>query len=386
MDQNRYNDNTLNDFQRYILHIYKTKRWDIKLTKLQHQILWIFCEKEIAHAYECRNYLISKYNKEIAPKNVRKYILKLAEIGLIKRKMMEERTKHNAVYYTLSSFGIFYIINNSNLIAHDLDPFLNIKSLFVNHPYDNIFKYFLYPIINQRLIKKIDNEEILRELIIFLRNCSNSIKKILRDLLKIEKNGGYSYIVTIFPYILDSSVTEISPGTLPYFILFLQKRLNINGLDINKSKIEEIKKSEILKITSNEKVLFLKLEEKKNKAILYQENNGSKEIIFNFDLEKDLEVYFISEFVTSTTEEKIISYQPIIEREFHEKHLPALGLGLLQANYSVHNSQSFKKEDEQSYTLLANNPEFMTLLEKIRNDFDLKYHLFKSMNKNISLK
>ena len=50
-----------------------------------------------------------------------------------------------------------------------------------------------------------------------------------------------------FPSILDSSLTEIEPDTLPDFIIYLQERFNINELDANKSKIEEIKKSDNIK-------------------------------------------------------------------------------------------------------------------------------------------
>ena len=256
---------------------------------------------------------------------------------------MEENTKHNAVYYTLSSFGIFYIINNSNLISHDLSTLISIKPLFENHPYDDIFKYFLYPIIGLQLIKKIDNEEILSELKFYLKHCSESIKKKLGDLIEIEKNGGEPYLVSSFPSILDSSVTEIEPNTLPDFIIYLQKRFNINGLDINKSKIEEIKKSEILKITSNEKVLFLKLDEKKNKAILYQENTKNNEIIFYFDLAKNSDIYIITEFTSPTVEQNISSYQAIIEREFQE-NIYLHCTRLLQAHFLTHNSQFFKKK------------------------------------------
>jgi hypothetical protein len=89
---------------------------------------------------------------------------------------MEENTKHNAVYYTLSSLGIFYIINNSNLIINDLNFSPSIKNLFVNHQYNYIFKLFLYPIIEQHLIKKLD-DGIFTELRFYMRDCSNSIKK-----------------------------------------------------------------------------------------------------------------------------------------------------------------------------------------------------------------
>ena len=347
------------------------------------RFLWIFCEKEIAHAYECRKYLISKYNKKIAPKNVSKHVIRLLELGLIKRKTMEENTKHNAVYYTLSSFGIFYIINNSNLISHDLSALISIKSLFANHPYDAIFKFCLYPIINQQLIKKVDNE-ILTELEFYLRECSQSIKRRLESLLEIEKNGGYDYFVSSYPSILDSSLTEIEPGTLPDFIIYLKERFNINELDENKSKIEEIKKSEILKITSNEKVLFLKLDEKNNKAILYEQNTNSNEIIFNFDLAHYSDIYIITEFISQSVEQNIISSQAELERGFQGNPLSSLLLRLLRNNFYNYYSQSSKKKDFQSYVLLANNHKFMTLLKKIKDDFDSQYYLFKSMTSNIS--
>jgi hypothetical protein len=207
----------------------------------------------------------------------------------------------------------------------------------------------------------------------------------LEYMLKIEKDGGESSFVTSFPSILDASVTEIEPGSLPDFIRIIQKRFNINGLDINKAKIEEIKKDKIFMITSNEKVLFLKLDEKKSKAILYEQNSNKKETIFNFDLEKFLDCSIITEFMPKTIEQAVFSYQNAIETAMERIHMPALIHRLVQDYSLAHSSRSFTNEYQQNYILLANNYKFMSHLEKIKQDFDSQYILFKSMNNSILL-
>jgi hypothetical protein len=154
------------------LNLYESKKWNIKLTLSQHQVLSIFCEKEITHAYDCRKYLISRFKKEIAPKNVRKQILTLCSLGLLKRKVMEESAKHSAIHYTLSSLGIFYVISQSNRISDDLHYSVRIESVIKNHPNNPLFIYFLYPIIDQKLINKIDNYSIFAFLNIYLNDCT----------------------------------------------------------------------------------------------------------------------------------------------------------------------------------------------------------------------
>lgn len=234
---------TLNEFQRYLLNLYESKKWNIKLTISQHQVLSIFCEKEITHAYGCRKYLISRFKKEIAPKNVRKQVLTLCSLGLLKRKVMEESAKHSAIYYTLSSLGIFYVISQSNRISDDLHYSVRIESVIKNHSNNPLFKYFLYPIIDQKLINKIDNNNIFAFLNIYLKDCTRTLGTLFEDLLEIEKNGGQSYYISTMENLLDSSLTEHDYGSLPEFINYIQQRFNINGLDPDLSKIEEIKKN-----------------------------------------------------------------------------------------------------------------------------------------------
>lgn len=201
----------------------------------------------------------------------------------------------------------------------------------------------------------------------------------------IEKKGGINYLVSSYPSILESNSKVIEPNTLPDFILYIKRKFNIMELDENNSKIEEMKKSEILMITSNTKVLFLKLDEEKNKAILYTQNDNIKEIIFNFDLEKFEDIYVISEFIPQTIEQEIISRQGIIEREFKEICLPKLIFSILENHYRTYRSFSQINEDMQDYILLASNHEFMKNVKKIKHDFDSKFDLFRSMASNISL-
>lgn len=387
MYRQRSNSSTLNEFQKYLLNLYKTKKWNIKLTTPQHQVLLIFCEKEIAHAYECRKYLISKFEKEIAPKNVRKLVLTLYSLGLIKRHPMEEVTKHSAIYYTLSPLGIFYLINESKRIFSDLHYSISIDAILKNHPHNIFFKYFLYPIIEQRLVNKIDNYDIFAFLNSYLNNCTRSLITIFDDLLQIEKNGGQSYYITTVESLLDSSLKENDYGSLPNIIKYIQDRFNITGLDPTNSKIEEIKKNGLLKITSNKKILFLKRDNMKNKLLLYEQGNKNKNIIFKFNLERIDSlpgIDSIIEFRSQSIEDSIIFYQQRIEREYLKNHLPKLLHNLLEnCHYNYHTSHYNTRDIFENYSLLANNPNSLIHLDKLKQDFDSQYNLFKSMTNTI---
>jgi hypothetical protein len=354
----------------------------------QHQLLSIFLEKEIAHTYDCRKYLISRFKKEIARTNVRKQILTLCTLGLLKRKAIEGPTKHSAIYYTLSSLGIFYVISQYNRIFDDLHYSVRIELIIKNHPNNPLFKYFLYPIIDQKLINKIDNFTIFAFLNIYLNDCTKSLCTLFDNLLEIEKYGGQSYYISTIDNLLDSSLTENDYGSLPEFINYIQQRFNINGLDPKLSKIEKIKKNNTFRITSNKKILILEKDENKNKLSLYeQQNNDNKTLIFEFNLEKiesHTDTYFINELRPQSIEDSIISYQQRIEREYKNIHLPKLIHNLIENCYhNYYHPQYDTRNALENYLLLANNSKFVSYLDKIKQDFDSQYNLFKSMQNTI---
>jgi hypothetical protein len=365
------------------MYLYETKKWNIKLTMSQHQVLSIFCEKEIAHAYDCRKYLISKFNKEIAPKNVRKHVLNLCSLGLLKRKVIEEPTKHSAIYYTLSSLGIFYVINQSNRISDDLHYTVSIEPIIKNHLNNPLFKYFLYPIIDQKLIHKIDDYNIFAFVKIYLNDCTQSLNTLFEDLLEIKKNGGQSYPISTIEHLLDSSLTKNDYGSLSEFIKYIQQRFNINGLDPNLSKIEEIKKNNTFKITSKNKILLLEKNENKDKIFLYEQQNNNKTLIFEFNYEtidSQSDTYFINEIRPQSIEDSIIFYQERIEREYKNVHLPKLLHKLIEnCHHHYYHPYYGTRNIIENYLLLANNSNFVSYLDKIKQDFDSQYNLFKSM-------
>lgn len=156
------------------------------------------------------------------------------------------------------------------------------------------------------------------------------------------------------------------------------------------SKIEEIKKNNTFKITSNKKILLLEKNENKDKLSLYeQQNNNNKTLIFEFNFEKiesHSDTFFITEIRPQSIEDSIIFYQKRIEREYKNIHLPKLLHKLIANcyhNYCNPHPHYDTRNVLENYSLLANNSKFLSHVDKIKQDFDSQYNLFKSMQNPI---
>jgi hypothetical protein len=238
--------------------------------------------------------------------------------------------------------------------------------------------------MDKKLLNKIDHYTIFNFLNTYLNDCFRSLSNLFNKLGEIEKNGGQSYYISTIKNLFDSTLTGKDYGSLPDFISYIQKCFNIKGLDTDNSKIEEIKKNSLFKITSKKKVLFLETDEKKEKLSLSEVKNKNRTTIFEFDLEKiDPETYFINELRSESIEQNLIVFLRRIETEYKEIHLSNLVLKLLKFFYLEYNSRYNNRDIIDSYTLLANNHNFLTHLNKIKQDFDSQYNLFKSMTNTL---
>jgi hypothetical protein len=79
-------------------------------------------------------------------------------------------TKHGAIYYQLSFFGIYFIF-----LTLKINSF-SIAKLIENYSNDKLFEYFLYQFIEKKTIKEINSRFILEEIFKFLKECCSSIE------------------------------------------------------------------------------------------------------------------------------------------------------------------------------------------------------------------
>ena len=102
-----------------------------------------------------------------------------------------------------------------------------------------------------------------------------------------------------------------------------------------------------------------------------------------FKPDSDLTQKFRRTYYLDTLEQNLIVFLRQIETEYKAIHLSNLVLKLLKFFYLQYNSRYNNRDIIDSYTLLANNHNFLTHLNKIKQDFDSQYNLFKSMTNTL---
>jgi DNA-binding HxlR family transcriptional regulator len=111
----------------------------------------------------------------MAYKNVHKRLKRLEQLKLIEQEE-EQKFKRNAIYYKLTTFGLFYILSN--------DPNSWKKDLLIKHRENIILKTLLYPYFEEHTIKNCGF--ILRRLIAqYLQGCCTIT---LNDFSEIDSN------------------------------------------------------------------------------------------------------------------------------------------------------------------------------------------------------
>ena len=135
-------------------------------------------------------------DKKISIENLKIIILKLENLGLIKKVIEKNKTdkisvKNNVVeeiYYSVTSLGLFYLLNK-NIIN-------SIKNIVLKNRKDVFFETFLYPYIEFETIEKLKGNDILSALSKYLVTCAKIINNVMIDhLLKIQDDDGNKIMV-----------------------------------------------------------------------------------------------------------------------------------------------------------------------------------------------
>ena len=98
--------------------------------------------------YSCYKFMNSD-GRKISYKNVHKRIKKLHSLGLIERLDGSESNKHAAIFYRLSSFGVYFSIRN----------YLAGIELLSNHSRNPLFDIILYRFISKKTLEQLRGTE-----------------------------------------------------------------------------------------------------------------------------------------------------------------------------------------------------------------------------------
>ncbi|MDF0681670.1 MAG: hypothetical protein P0116_11980 [Candidatus Nitrosocosmicus sp.] len=193
------------DAKGYIFYLYENNSLSNKnLGKTADKILNSFIRRKICSAYQCFKDLSIELNKEgksISYKNVHEPVQKLLSYNLIRKatNRVGNPTKHGAVYYTLTSFGMFYLMKSRRI--WDLD-------FILEHDKNELFEFLLYPIIKVETLRSLTDPEIIHTIFMYLIRCCQEIENTYFVRLKyVEEIGGIETLLTSIESLLDPNWT-----------------------------------------------------------------------------------------------------------------------------------------------------------------------------------
>lgn len=270
---NKLMNSSLND---YLLHLYNTQKNKNMHKHLDKRVLTEFIINKKTNIYQCHKSILEKHKKTgytTTYKTIHTKVHELALLGIIE-KTSSENLDHGATEYQLSTYGLYYILNYTEIPIHGLR---------YNHPDDPLFELFLYPYIEKQTISEMTGFYIDDLIINFLRQVCKSISTKLGKMGEIEFQGGVYYYRGSTTNLLDTSNIEMdyeldTKYSLGSFLRYLEENLDIKWSNISQIKTESIKGYEIMKIFDNEKEITIKVIPKKNKALLLKDG----ELIFEF--------------------------------------------------------------------------------------------------------
>lgn len=185
----------------------------------------------------------------IAYKNVSEKVQKLYSLGLIKV-AKDEDTKHDAIYYRLTPYGLFYLFwKNSVLVL------LHGREIFKNYKNDKLFHLFLYPCLTN-LLDQIQNREVFDHIIDYLDKVCNTIIGIINAYMSKEKVKLFSWKKLLASDFLNDTLLE-----------YLNLGLDLKWLDSENPLIEKKVRENMIKISGKVHSIIIMTDRKDKKKL-----------------------------------------------------------------------------------------------------------------------
>lgn len=337
----------------------KEKEKKLKLDKDLKEILKYFINHRIdASPYQCHKYLKKENLSSMAPNNVRINAQKLCEYNLLKEakisfedkdKDIQKTNKHNARYYKISSFGMFYLLKEE----FKNNPFDFNPDIILKYGNTKLYDFILFKFITLETIEQIKSKFIFNKILLYLNricimieNLFNFITNQSLLLESIEKMGGLLLTDSfIFDYLFTKDMKR-NQVFLSHFKLSQNKYSYRYSSEI--LTIED--KQRIIKytITENKKEIFLKINRTKMKLEFYRnfQDIESNKIFFELDINSkfnfgdDDENELRKNYLPLNIENLIkLYFDPYYKFEM-QNHLNELCLRILAFNIQNSNIQS----------------------------------------------
>ena len=354
----------------YINELYKTQLINIELSNESFFTLYQFATSKSWSTYQVFN-LLKKTHYKSKYENVYKKVQNLLSLNLIEKLPKTlDNIGHGAIYYKITSLGIFYLMENMH--KYHFGNFEIIK----HHGDDPFFRIFLYPYFEKETLITLKFDHIKDEMYNYLNSCCRSLKSLFQRLNSIEENKGiYSWMETWDA--LPKYTKE--DDELERFISILKDRFNLKWLDLD-VKIEKADENTIT-ISKNNNVLYLTLNKSKTKAILFYQNKNLYEYVTrSLDEKHPDQDLLIEDFEAKTVEQAIKDEEEEISIEIYE-NVGNLSISLLKycnRRYQFTNAERGRIED---ITNLAKDPKFMQVLESAEEKYNKYFLTFKELNR-----
>jgi hypothetical protein len=239
----------------YMLELYRSNKQGIerKLDIYDLLIYFVFGEYTSTYAIYSNH---KKQDRVISYKNVHKKVRRLFSLGLIK--VAKRSQKHGAIFYRLSTLGIFYLLSFRYKI-------FSISYLVKNYGGDELLKLCIYPYFERSTLEAIQHNHVAHLILEYLADCCEHIESNLRNARELEAKKFSKHF--IFDW---DKVPGLESGQLIEYLKV------IHSLDwLNEETIIEKKDNTVIKISSvgnAGNTVWIKLNQDKTLAVLSNAN------------------------------------------------------------------------------------------------------------------
>jgi hypothetical protein len=247
----------------YISELSKYPHRNVELALVAKRILRYFAENECLSTYQVFTHLKTTKHS-MAYKNAHKRVHKLHSLNLIKE-VKQENTKHGAIYYRLTTGGIFRLIYGSRGI-----PVYNQRKLLEYYGDNVIFKTFIYPFIERKTLIQLPSYVLfVAPVFSFVDECCRVTEQ------KQYKDPKYTGIDDSTPVYEMFDWNDLQGQDKNRLMDFLDST-SVKWAD-ESAKIESLDNGSTIKVSENEHSLFIRLNDKKTKAILNVDDGMTRE-------------------------------------------------------------------------------------------------------------
>ncbi len=352
----------------YILLLYKSKINEIKLSEESLFALCQFSKNPCLSTYQLHNVLINtRYKSEY--KNVHKKVQNLHDLGLIEKLPRNlGNIEHGAIYYKLTSIGVFHLIVNSSVPTN-----MDIIKYFGNDPF---FELFIYPYLKRETFYNLKLLPIIIDIQRVFTRIGKIINELVEHMISIDRNNRVFVFIGTWDLLTTYRKGEFQE-LWKTFIFTLKRLLKLRWLDID-VKVSKIDNNTV-KFEKDNNLIYLKLDKSKTNLIVSDKNKE----LYKFPVEKNNRQLSIGEIVPFTVEGEM---RDNIKR-FNNKIIPEIfeDLAILLVKYAVpvkYSSSTTEHERIEDIKTLSKDETFVKIIKTVKKKYGEYFENFMKEVKN----